>query len=491
MKKPIPGFPLSADDPQGKSQNRVGSLFSTVILFVFLFSGCQGNDDPSIPSLPSNVANVSRNETNSFAPASASAGDLLYVAWTDQAGPLNHEVFLSRSTNGGADFSAPLNISQSVPFSGNSKIALFASSVYVVWEEFITDKNETDIFFRRGDDQNGTLVWDPPLTAPGRNLSDFGLRCGVRKNGPCPSQRPAVAVIGSNVFVAWDEATDYNFKVASIEPLANSFEVVNSEILMVHSPNNGITFLPFPGQTSTNDPRPQPISSVKPPGGSPSLNPTLVAGGGHLYIAWEDFAQPGTQILFRRVPDPLNGTFFPTLGTPASGSTPETPPAQALIRSGSIVGATRPTLAAEGETLLLTWEGFASPDSSCPLIGADGSPLPNSEIFLVRSNDGGVTFEPANPSLNNVSNTLCSSNNGKVTLSGSSVSVVWEDNSPGFTGISFRKSADGGITFSPTENLSQTAGSASNPALASFGVNLYAFWEDSTLGNLEIVFARR
>ena len=110
---------------------------------------------------------------------------------------------------------------------------------------------------------------------------------------------------------------------------------------------------------------------------------------------------------------------------------------------------------------------------------------------MIRSSDGGVTFEPSDPSAGNLSNTLCGSNNAKIALSGNAVHAVWEDNTPGITGISFRKSVNGGTTFGSVENLSRTAGSASNPAVAASGLNLFTFWEDSTLGNLEVVFARR
>ncbi len=476
MKKKTPG--PSALSHQGR-KNRAGRLVFPILLLGFLLFGCQGNNDPSVPSLPADVVNVSSNPTTSFSPATAASGDTVYVAWTDQAGAGNFEVFLSRSTNGGSEFGAPVNLSESAAFSGNPRMALSGNSLYIVWEEFITDKNETDIFFRRGDDQNGTLVWDPPLPGPGKNLSPSSPVCGQKADGPCPSQRPAIAVIDNHVFIAWDESTDYVFTFASLNPPAQSFLIINSEILMVHSANNGIEFLPFPGPTSATDPRPKPISSIKPLPATPSLNPALVSANGHLYVAWEDFVQPNTKILFRRMPDPNNGSFTPPLT------------AQGTILSGSILGATRPSLAAEGETILLGWEGFASLTSNCPLVGTDGSPLPNSEIFMIRSSDGGVTFEPSDPSAGNLSNTLCGSNNAKIAFSGNAVHAVWEDNTPGITGISFRKSVDGGTTFGSVENLSRTAGSASNPAVAASGLNLFAFWEDSTLGNLEVVFARR
>jgi hypothetical protein len=54
----------------------------------------------------------------------------------------------------------------------------------------------------------------------------------------------------------------------------------------------------------------------------------------------------------------------------------------------------------------------------------------------------------------------------------------------------FRKSEDGGDTFSASSNI-ETAGSAANPSIiAAADGTLLASWEDATLGNLEIVFAQ-
>lgn len=454
-------------------------ILSMALLFVL--EGCRGGH-VSPPTLPIGVINISNNSTTSSAPAAAASGNDVYVAWTDQDGPQNIGIFLSRSTDGGATFGAPINISNSSAAAGNAKLALSGGSLYIIWEEFVPsptgDHNDSDIFFRRADVQNGTLVWDPSLSVPGKNLSPSPPVCGPSKNASCPSQNATIAASGDAVFVAWGEATDYVFKATG---QFTDFVLINSNILMTASFDRGATFNP-PIDLSGPKVTGTPCADVPQ---SPSINPSLAAAaGGPLYIAWEDCKNPDAKILFRRFPNPqlLASSTTPTVSLPPLNQS-------AITLSGSITGSTRPSLAADGDTLFLLWEGLPfgnvpSENDPCPL-GSAGVSLPNSEILLKRSTDRGTNFD-AEPS--NLSNSACSSNNGKIVSAAPFLYVAWEDNTPGLNGISLIKSNDGGLTFAPRTNLSPTGGSAANPALAASGPNLFTFWEDATLGNLEILF---
>src|SRR5579863_3350650 len=187
-------------------------ILMSIIMILSALTGCKGAH-VSNPTLPAGVINISNNKTTSIAPTAAASGNRVYVAWTDQVGTQNFAIFLSRSTDGGVTFDAPINVSQSDGASGNPQIALSGTNIYVAWEQFVptntAENNETDIFFRRADDQNGTLVWDPPLNSPGKNLSASPPICGPAKKAPCPSQNIAITASGDNVFIAWGEATDY------------------------------------------------------------------------------------------------------------------------------------------------------------------------------------------------------------------------------------------------------------------------------------------
>ena len=51
----------------------------------------------------------------------------------------------------------------------------------------------------------------------------------------------------------------------------------------------------------------------------------------------------------------------------------------------------------------------------------------------------------------------------RISSSGNNVYVVWEDNTLGNIDILFRESNDGGMSFGPTINLSNNAGSSHSP----------------------------
>lgn len=442
----------------------------TILLLLFLF-GCQGNDNPTLPSLPADVTNVSNDKTFSIAPAAAASGNQLYVAWADQGNAQTFDIFLSRSANGGTDFDPPLNISQSNDSSLNPRIALSGSTVYLVWEEFISAKNESDILFRKGEDQGGVWVWTPPLDQAAINLSASATPCKDETNAaapaPCPSQFPDIAVEGTRIFVAWAEENDYTITIAGA---ATDFKIINSDIQMAVSQDGGTTFTP-PFNASGNK------SAICITGATltPSVSPTLAAANGHLYLAWEDCVHdnPAGKVVFRRFEDSGN------VATPSQGP---------IALSDPFKNASRPSLAAQGDQVYAVWEEFfvrdVPPGVSCT----------TTDVLFNASAQKGTDFSAVNgPAAVNLSNTPCGFNasSAKLAASGPFVYVAWQDNFPGNTGISLKRSVDGGVHFGDRENLSQTSGSAGTPALAPVEGLLNAFWEDSTLGNLEILFARR
>jgi hypothetical protein len=67
--------------------------------------------------------------------------------------------------------------------------------------------------------------------------------------------------------------------------------------------------------------------------------------------------------------------------------------------------------------------------------------------------------------------------------------VVWCDETPGNREIFFKRSTDGGASWSANKRLTWTSGSSNSPAIAVNGTgNLYIVWYDNTSGNMEIYF---
>jgi hypothetical protein len=70
--------------------------------------------------------------------------------------------------------------------------------------------------------------------------------------------------------------------------------------------------------------------------------------------------------------------------------------------------------------------------------------------------------------------------------------IVWYDNIPGNLEIYYRKSTDGGATWTTSQRITWTMENSNNPAIAA-GVagNVHLAWADTTPGNYEIYYLRK
>ena len=112
--------------------------------------------------------------------------------------------------------------------------------------------------------------------------------------------------------------------------------------------------------------------------------------------------------------------------------------------------------------------------------------LGNGDILYRKSTDGGTTFGPTI----NLSDSAGFSTNSAVAASGDNVYVVWFDNTPGNPEILYKRSIDGGANFGAPINLSNNVASSLDPAVAASGNNVYVVWYDNTPGNFEILYKR-
>jgi hypothetical protein len=114
----------------------------------------------------------------------------------------------------------------------------------------------------------------------------------------------------------------------------------------------------------------------------------------------------------------------------------------------------------------------------------------NDDIYFKRSTDGGASFGD----IINLSNDLGDSYNFKVSLSGDYMYIVWQDETLGVNGtadIFFKRSTDGGATFSDTINLSNNTGDSTDPDIASSNDgDIYVVWRDDSAGTEQIVYQR-
>ncbi len=110
------------------------------------------------------------------------------------------------------------------------------------------------------------------------------------------------------------------------------------------------------------------------------------------------------------------------------------------------------------------------------------------EVYYRRSGDGGTTWTATRRL------TWASSFFGSVAVavdSADNIHVVWQDGPPGNGEIYYKKSTDSGAGWTANKRLTWNSGSSEDPAIAvdSMG-NLHVVWEDYTPGECEIYYKK-
>jgi len=258
------------------------------------------------------------------------------------------------------------------------------------------------------------------------NLSNTVIESGPQKN---------VVVSGNNVYVVWMDRTTTSG---------------TEDILFRKSTDGGNTF-------------DKTIDISKNPGNS--IFPQIAVSGNNVYVVWQDNTPSppsllcgSENILFNKSTDGGN-TFSSTN--------------MCLSHTGD---ASEPQIVVSGNNVYVVWSNALSSTAS--------------EILFSKSTDGGNNFSiPFD-----ISQILKKSFSPQIAISGSNVYVVWADdtNVNGKSDIFFRKSIDGGNNFGNTLNLSKNLGNSSEPQIAASGNNVYVVWTDETTinGKSDIFFRK-
>jgi hypothetical protein len=379
------------------------------------------------------------------------------VVWLDST-PGYYAVFFSRSSDGGATFSSPQNLSTDPNGSLAPQIAVDPSGgINVVWED---STSPNDIFFSRSSDGGATF------STP-KNIS----------NNPAGANNPYLAVdSGGNINVVW----------------VGSPRTAPSIIFFSRSSDGGATFS-TPIAVSTN----------------PSHGPLVAVDfAGNINVTWIEGLDGPFHAAFSRSSD--GGATF-TAPKQISGLSEVDPgPRMALDSKGNIyvVWYTTPngniylSYSSDGgatfsNTNITNYSGFPAPSPSAPQIAIDSGgninvawednrsgPL---DIFFSHSSDGGATF----PTSQNLSNMGGAGDPQIATGLNGSINIVWQDSAPGNSQVFFTQSSDGGATFSVPQNLSNDSGNSQGPMIAMDPTsNANVLWIDNTPGNNDVFFSR-
>jgi len=143
----------------------------------------------------------------------------------------------------------------------------------------------------------------------------------------------------------------------------------------------------------------------------------------------------------------------------------------------------------------ITW---TSGGSSHPAIAVDSeetihvvwqdSTPGNLEIYYKKSTDGGATWSRSK----RITWSSSYSYDPAIAIDSNDViHVVWRDDTPGNWEIYHKKSTDGGTTWSPTRRITWTSGETKGPAIAlDSNLNTHVVWHDDLPGNYEIYYKR-
>jgi hypothetical protein len=328
------------------------------------------------------------------------------VVWVDNT-PGNQDVFFSRSTDGGASFSAPQNLSNDTPDSASPQVGVDGSgNISVVWEN---DDITYGIMYRHSTDG---VSFSPVANLATNATGSFGPQMAIGVDG--------------SISVVWED--DFNFQ---------------SDISFSRSTDNGATFS-APKNLSSNS-------------GNSFSAQVAVDLSGNIEVAWTDNTPGNNDILFTHSSD--GGVTFASTKNVSSSAGDSGNPLVGVDASGNIY---------------VAWQDNVPPAT-------------NKDVYLARSTDGGASFSTANLS-NNSGNSI---NPFMSVDAGGGINLVWMDRTPGNASIFFTRSTDAGATFSTAQNLSNDAGSSSDGQIvADKNGNLDVVWDDDASGVNQILFSR-
>jgi len=266
----------------------------------------------------------------------------------------------------------------------------------------------------------------------------------------------------------------------------------NNEIYYKQSTTGGASWSPVKRLTWTS--------------GSSADPAVAIDSAGALHIVWQENTSGNDEIYAKNSSD--GGTTWTAAKRLTWTSTDSRSPALAIDSSDIIYAVWDDPLPGNGEiygkrstdggetwdaTKRLTWtSGWSSnpdiaiaPPNTIHVVWSAEIPG-DLELFYRRSPDGGETWDATRQL---TWNTEASSSPSIGTDSANGVHIVWTDYTPGDPEIYYRKSADGGTSWSAGQRLTWTSGNSYFPVLAIDSTNtVHVVWRDDLTGNIEIYY---
>ncbi len=243
-------------------------------------------------------------------------------------------------------------------------------------------------------------------------------------NDPGDSYNPHLSIVGNNVYVVWVDGTPGPYG--------------NPDILFRASTNGGASFGPTINVSNNL---------------GFSTEPEMAVSGNNIYIVWRDSTLGNEGIFFKRSIN--NGVSF---GSPMYLS----------YNSSKGINSVRPQIVANANDVYIVWSNGNFDNG-------------HSDVLFKRSINNGATF---GITINISKNPTTLSTLQRIAISGSKVYVIWADGPFNKRQIFFKRSMDGGATFSNTTTITNaTTGDSFNPQIAASSNKVYLLWQYD-LGNI-------
>ncbi len=388
----------------------------------------QNNNDEFV------IDNTSDNDNDSIYSQVASFGNNVYVTWEESIfgnNPLNYDVLLKTSTDGGRTFGDITNLSNNTGFSEHPQISVNGRNVYVVWAD--DTSSNRDIYLISSTDGGRTF-------GDVINLS----------NNTADSHNQEIDVVGNKVYVAWQDS----------QRNING----NSNISFVSSTDGGRTF---------GD-----VINLSNNAGTSSF-PKVSSFKNDVYVIWNIDREDEVSTIYGK----KDGVFFAKSTDGGNSFSKE-------IRLNFDEKPGEAQIAANDNDVYVVW---GSPDPSADQnsnIGdndGNGVGSGGGGIFFAKSTDGGNSF--TSPIF--IKEKFNSSHNVEIVSHSDEliIAVQGSVNEPeGNQDIFLMKSLDRGNTFSSAKNISNNAGVSECPStVVSIDNGIFLTWQDNTPGNNEVL----
>ena len=340
----------------------------------------------------------------------ADAAGSVHVAWVEQGtGPA--ELFYKRSIDAGVTWGPPIRLLGNPNQAFYPSIAASDGQVIVAWQD--TRPGGTRIYARRSSD--GGIHWQGAVRITNEEAGS-----------------PSVAYEGATVHLVYGRPTGPN----------------DIDVFYRRSDDHGATW--------SAEIR---ISDL--PGNS--WVPTVAASGSHVYVAWSDTTHS---------PEPccLEEEYF---AHSSDGGRSFGPPVRLTVDPpGALANSWAPSLAADGDDVWIVWFDQRSG---------------RWEIYFKRSQDHGLTWSPDVQ----LTQALGSALRPSIAQRESELYVAYWDNPPGEAEeIFLLRSSDRGVTWQPPLGLSSAPGSSTLASIAAGEHGVHVVWSDARDGNPEVYYAR-